>query len=792
MNSLRLTSAGVSICSFVAGTMAAVVLINAEANATDPVRSTWEKSLQDAAFIKDGMDRFRHPQYQFECLGLGGTVMRVGSDGFTRPGAALTQTEGHLKHLPYLSYQYWWDEEGHRHLPFDLRGGYGNELKRGQVTAFRHRLDIATGFIEIDLGIQLDPSAEMSFQSRREMFVTPEGVLVIRVADTADAPEPFRLRVGINRDVRIYLNGGVYDKPHDPWTGEGEGRPQGLVVVANRPNSCTAVLGIALEGGETSVDAKLLELGATKPGQTITFFIAPGSSYESADPATAAWRKAEAAKSRGFEALRQETAQWWKDFYERSAVSLPDPDLQKWFARSTYYLGVFFGNTDVPPGCNGTSIESFAGAICPEYDLPLDQMALLYGNHFNEARRVVGWLERALPKARRNADEGITLHQASVKYTGGAKFGPLMGYDGSIVVPPTPGEGVWAYDDFSGNNAALMALSYVDWSGDDSCEALAKRILRETTEVSIEDLQWRDDFQAYLNKNAPSTVQQAGTLFGLRESIRRGVADPDWAEKADKILIPMADYKGKKLLAVGPGQTLEENSGDSTWLSPVWYYRVVADDDPIVSDSYALFRTSKTGDYIFNNGWMGVIAAKLGHGDDALQWARNFLRPDVTLFDDTCFGEIISDFEDFKKTPEVAAHAALICNLTQMLLDPDKEESITVFPAIPADWEQRGVAFDKLAARGNVLVSAELKTNRVGVTLENRSDNDCFRSLRVRLPKGTTSLRHPEKDVQVKDGWALLPSVKLPAKSTMTFDFEPSKGSQNHPETGAQPPAAAQ
>ncbi|NCA17924.1 MAG: hypothetical protein EBS90_12930, partial [Betaproteobacteria bacterium] len=454
------------------------------------------------------------------------------------------------------------------------------------------------------------------------------------------------------------------------------------------------------------------------------------------EPASVAWKKAEEAKSRGFQALRQETAQWWEDYYERSAVSLPDPDLQKWFARSTYYMGVFFGNTDVPPGCNGTSIESFAGAICPEYDLVLNQLALLYGNHFKEARRVVGWLERVLPRAERYAKEGLTLHQTSVKYSKGAKFGPLMGYDGTILIPPTTGEGIWAHEDFAGNNAALMALN-------------------------VEDLQWRDDFKSYLNKNMPATVQQAGTLFGLRESVRRGVAQPDWAEKAGKILIPTAEYKGKKLLAVGPGAKLEENSGDSTWLSPVWYYRVLSDDDPIVRDSYDLFRTSKTGNYTFNKG--------------CLRWAKNFLQPGVTLFDDTCFGELVADFEDFKKTPEVAAHAAFICNLTQMLLGSDDEKEISIFPAIPREWEKEGVSFQNLACRGNLLVSAEFSADRLQVKLENRSSQGCVRNLRVSLPEGTTRLRESEEGLKIENGWALLSNVKVPAKEIRALTFTASK-----------------
>jgi hypothetical protein len=760
-------------------TLVASLFAGVEASA-DTVNSAWEETIQQAAFVKDGLNRFRHPQYQYECLGLGGTVLRVGPDGFTRPGAVAIKTEGVIEHQPYLSYQYWWDEDGHRHLPFDLSGGYGQNLAPGQVTTFQHHLDISSGLLTIDLGLRAEgvgtdvhQTGTKAFQSHREILVTPEGVLVIRITGAPDATEPFRMRVGVNQKVRVYLNQGFYAKEHAAWTGTGVPKPNGLVVVANRPKSCVAALAIVCEGGDSFIDPQTFLLGATKPGKPVTFYIAPGSSYESADPVALAWKKATTAQARGYDAARRDTAQWWHAFYARSAVNLPDRDLATWYARSTYYLGVFFGNTDVPPGCNGTSIELFAGAICPEYDMVLNQMGLLYGNHFDEARRVVDWLGRALPRAERYAKEGLTLHKVSVKYTGGAKFGPLMGYDGTILTPPTEGEGVWAHEDFAGNNAALMALNYLDWSGDDRYDKLARRILKETTQVSGEDLQWRPDFNAYLNKHMPATVQQAGTLFGLRESVRRGVAEKGWEEMASKVLLPTADYKGTRVLTVGPGATPVENSGDATWLIPLWWYGIIPSEDPLVRDSYALFRTSRTGNYVFNNGWMGVIAAKLHDGDGANRWARRFIQPGVTLFDDTCFGEIVHGADDFRKTPEVATNGSLICNLTQMLLDPDDENTITVFPAIPAEWERQGVAFSNLAAKGDILVSGEFKTNQVRVTLANRSDRNCTRNLRVRLPTGTTSLRQPEQGVRLEKGWAVLPAVSLPAKGKTTIAFEP-------------------
>ena len=754
--------------------MLAASLIAGVAEASDSATRTSQstRTLQQGAFVKDGLAHLCRPQYQYECLGLGGTVMRVGTDGFASPAPGVINTNGWLKHLPYLSYQYWWDEEGHRHLPFELISGYGTNLTPGEVTGFRHHLDIATGFLTIDLGLKVGTN---DFQSHREMFVTPDGVLVIRVTDSSAAPLPFGLRVKTNQKVRIYLDSGIYAKEHEPWTGTNVGKAKGFVVVANRPKSCVATLAIACEEAVSLIDQKSSQAGATTPGRRITFFVAPGSSYENADPVADAWKKAESTRSRGYAAARRETAQWWKAFYARSAVALPDHDLTLWYARSTFYLGVFFGNTDIPPGCNGTSVESFAGAICPEYDLVLNQLALLYANHFDEASRVVGWLERVLPRAERYAKEGLTLHTVSTRYSGGAKFGPLMGYDGTILSPPTEGEAIWAHEDFTGNNAALMTLNYEDWTGNERYDKLARRVLKETTQVSVEDLQWRPDFNAYLNKNMPATVQQAGTLFGLRESARRGVAEKGWAEMAEKILLPTADYKGTKVLTVGPGGNPAEKSGDATWLSPAWYYNVLKCDDPLVKSSYALFRSSKTGDYVFNNGWMGVIAAKLHDGDDAYAWAKKFLQPGVTLFDDTCFGEWVSDFEDFKKTPEVAAHAALICNVNQMLVDPEDENQITIFPAIPAEWERQGVAFNNLAAKGCVLVSGEFSAKKVHVTLENTSDKVCTRDLRIRLPKGTTAVHRPEKGVRVEEGWAVLSAVRLPQKGKVAFNFVPAK-----------------
>lgn len=748
-----------------------------DANVTMP----WPETMRQAAFVKESLGRLYNPHYQYECIGLGGTTMRVGPNGFTKPGAPRIADWGFLKHNPYLAYEYWWDEEGHRYIPFDLAGGYGEHFEPGQITSFRHNLDIRTGLLTIDMDLRADlvwqglfEIGKHAFHTRRELFVTPDGVLVIRVTDSPEATLPFQMRVDVNQDIRIYLNTGIYKAAIANWSRSCVQKNNGAVVLAQRPKTCTATLAIAVDGPDAIADAEKGVLGSARPGTTLTFYIAPGSSYETPDAAKTSWEKAESARARGYEALREETVQWWKRFHDRSSVRLPDQNLTMWYARSMYYLGVFFGNTDIPPGCNAASVESFAGAVCPEFDLPFSHFALLDTNHLDEARGITSWLARVLPRAEKYATEGLTLHKTTVKYSGGAKYSTLMGYDGTVTIPPTEGEGVNAYSDYPGANSAAMALAYIDWAVDGEYDDLAKRILKETTQVSLEDLQWRDDFGGYLNKYSPNAVQQAAAIFGLRESLRRGVAEPAWKEMAGKIILPTAEFQSAKVITAGAGAVPFDGFGDACWLQSLWWYGNTSPDDPLARPTYNMIRRSLTGNYVFNNAWMGVCAAKLNSGDDACDWANRMLQPGVTLFDDTCLGEIVHGTEDFKKTPEIAAHAALICNVTHMLADADGADEIIVFPAIPQSWRRPGVGFAGLAGNGGVVVSAEFTPTGINVILLNRSKKPVVRRLRVSLAEGTTALSKTPAGTEVAAGWAVLSKIEILPGQTIELQFDPA------------------
>ncbi|NQT88205.1 hypothetical protein HQ560_15665 [bacterium] len=762
------------------GIALALLSLNVVAMAATP--PSWDDTLRDAAFVKDGLKRLHNPHYQYDIIGLGGTSLRVGHDGFTNLAAPRISPGGHLRHVPYLAYEYWWDEEGHRYIPFELSGGYGEDSEPGQIVSFRHHLDIQTGLLTIDMDLRaglvrerLHQTAKSAFHTRREIFVTPDGVLVMRLTDSQEATFPFQMRVDVDQDIRIYLNSGIYNKTHVKWRRSVVQKDNGAVVVAQRPKTCTATLAVAVDGPKVIVDPQKGIFGSAAAGKTLVLYTAPGSSYESPDAADAAWKEAQRARKRGYEALRRETARWWKRFHDKSSVRLPDRDLATWYARSMYYLGVFFGNTDIPPGCNGASVESFAGAICPEYDLTFSHFALLYTNHLDEARGITSWLARALPRAERYAAEGLTLHDKTVKYSGGAKYSMLMGYDGTATVPPAKSEAVNAYSNYPGANAAAMALAYADWAVDGEYDEIAKRVLKGTTQVSLEDLQWREDFGGYLDKRSPNTVQQSAAIFGLRESLRRGVAEPGWRDMANKIVLPTADFHGSPVIAGGPGAAPSDGNGDACWLQGLWWYGNISADDPLARSTYDMTCKSLTGNYVFNNAWMGVHASKLNKGNDAHKWVTRMLQPGVNLFDDTCFGEIVHGPEDFKKTPEIGAHGALICNVAQMLLDADSEKTITVFPAIPEAWRRPGVGFTGMAGRGGVIVSAQFTATGINVVLVNRRSKPMVRRLRISLPEGTTAISKAPRGTEVAGGWAVLPNVEILPGQEVQLQLNPTR-----------------
>jgi hypothetical protein len=748
---------------FGASTLINEIAFNNNQAAVDDV---WNGALGAATFNKTGMTRLNNPKFQYQTIGLGGTTMRVDPWGFgyhTAPNAVRD-----YNHTPSFGYEYWWDTSGHRYSPFHIKGGYGDQTEPGTITNFEQNLDIRTGILETKLTLNVGGTV---FNSVRETFITPDGILVIRVKDNG-APTPVKLNLAINEKVEWF--GTYYAGEEDPFvrdaintTNRNSGAIGGVVATI-RQNTSNCAVAVAVESTSTPVvSANSNFYSQTSADGTITFYIAPTSSYNpltTTVPWDHAWNAASGAKASGYDALKSKTANWWNEFLNVSKVSVPDEKVMKLYTQSLYYHGIYFGNGNIPPGCFGTDIYGFFGAVCPEYDLPFSSYAMAYTGRLNETKNIADWVYAVLPKAKEQAVNGVQHHNVFRKYNEGAIYTTLMGYDGTMTIQGEPFEGQNLWQNYPGINSAKMALNYLDYSDDQSFAAAAHDVLESTTYVALEELVMNAR-GFYQDGKAPNSMQQGAALAGFQETVKRGIARPEWISKyTNKILMPQGILNGDTLLSGAVGYNPTVGEGTAPYFYPLWWANVINKHDPRAIRAIDNFKGTFQS-YCFNNAWSGVHAAKIYRGDHSLMWLKNFERPDV-LLDETSFAEN-ADAPGYKYTPEIGAHGAYICNLTQMLMDPDDDAVIDIFPAIPSSWEYKNVSFDKLLAKGALEISAERTMNHMKVTITNNAHSVRNRTMRIKMPR---FLKTTDDNITIENGF-VVQSVSLQPNESNTFEY---------------------
>ncbi len=748
---------------------------------------TWNRQIESSNISKKGMDRLARRSFQGYVIGLAGTTMRVDPWGLASTKNPYTDQDSY-NNKPYLGYEYWWDDSGHRLNPFLLHGGYmlpgDSVIYTGRILDYSQELDISTGKVTTELRLAL---GETEFSSCREAFVTPDGVLVIRIKDKG-APSPFVLNVSVNE--RVEMLGTYYAGEEEPFVKDQEHTFvshdfNGGVISATRSHTALGVLAVAVKGrSAVTITPDCERYGQKRADGTVVYYLSPQSSF-APDRGAEVWSTAlstvRRALSQGYDQLLADTHRWWSDYYQRSAIAVPDEELMRLYVQSLYYHGVYFGKTSIPPGCFGTDIYGFFGGVCPEYDLAFSSFAMAYTNHLEETKNIARWVCDVLPKCKEQATKGVRHHDVFRQYDEGAIYTTIMGYDGVITIQPEPFEGRNLPQNYPGLNAARMALNYLDYSGDEHMKEEIYDVLKSTTAVALADLV-PNGHGGYRDGSIPNCMQEGAVLMGLDQCMKRGIAKPEWVTRfAGKIDYPTGQLVGEVspyyaadpnakagavVLSPGVDSPLALGAGGSTMNYPLWWATVIDKEDPRVV-KFVKNHEATLEFYCFNNGWNGIANAKIFRGDHALMWLRTFTRPDV-LRDETCFSETVYDAGKYN-APEIGAHGAFICNLTQMLLDSDEEDRIDIFPAIPEEWNLRPVSFRDLLATGPMSVSAERNIQGMKVSITNCGSKTQSRLIRVKLPAFMTLEKSSETYKDLSRG-SITYEIKLEPGETHQFE----------------------
>lgn len=131
-----------------------------------------------------------------------------------------------------------------------------------------------------------------------------------------------------------------------------------------------------------------------KPGVPLRIVCATASDFQGGDCLKRAVARVDSCRSGLPERIRKEHLQWWKNYWERSWVSIPDSVIENHYYVSLYTLGSCCRDADFPPSIFGSWITQEVPWWNGDYHLNYNHMAPYYALY--GANR----LEQALPYTR--------------------------------------------------------------------------------------------------------------------------------------------------------------------------------------------------------------------------------------------------------------------------------------------------------------------------------------------------------------------------------------------------------
>ena len=468
--------------------------------------------------------------------------------------------------------------------------------------------------------------------------------------------------------------------------------------------------------------------------QRMEYVYIVASSHDGDDWLDNAKRQVEGAITQGFEQSVFAHLAWWDRFWAKSAVSLPEPDIERQWYLTNYFLGSCSRKGSPPMPLQGvwTADEGFLPPWKGDYHNDLNtQMSYWHymkANHLEEGESFIDFLWGLVPQARRFARQffdapGICL--PSVMSIDGQSLGGWPMYSINLV------NQIWLCQAFD---------HYWQYSGDELfLRVKAYPYFQETAQCVMRWLQPGDDGKLVLplssspeihgnlpeswltpnsNNDLALLLYLFETLSDMAEILGHESERLEWREVLGQL--PELAVNDQHVLMLSPDETLQESHRHLSHMMAVYPLHLMDYHhserhrqiiDASVAQLEQLGRMYWVG---FSFAWMANLYAIQGNGEAALQELQLFLGS-------LCSANGFHLNGDYKQTGVTEMHYrpfTLESNmgwadaLQEMLLQ-NRKGMIRVFPAIPETWKREGASFESFRAGGGVLVSAAIKDGRL-------------------------------------------------------------------------------
>ncbi|WP_251391802.1 glycosyl hydrolase family 95 catalytic domain-containing protein [Mediterraneibacter agrestimuris] len=434
---------------------------------------------------------------------------------------------------------------------------------------------------------------------------------------------------------------------------------------------------------------------------------------------------------KGYQKTFCEHCGWWKSYWEKSSVTLPDKEFEKNWYLTNYLLASCSRKGHYPMPLQGVwtaddgKLPPWKGDYHHDLNTQMSYYSYLKANHLEEGECFIDYLWSMAECGR----------QFSKKFynSKGICIPAVMSIDGK----PLGGWGMYALSPANQLWLCQAFERYYRFSGDKKfLEEEAYPYLSETAEFIMGILEERDGLyylpissspeihddtiEAFLTPNSNYDVSLMRYLFGALGKLADEL-DNGETEKWNAILlkIPELAVNEKNVLMLSPDESLEESHRHMSHAMAIHPLRLLNYEKPeekkIIDATILDLERLGTGYWVgYSFTWLAEFYTIQKNGNGAAYQLRTFWEsccsPNGFHLNGDYKNHGISTFHYRPFTLEGNFCAADV--LQEMLLQSENN-ILEFFPAIPEEWCKEEVAFENFRAERGMLVSAAMNNGKI-------------------------------------------------------------------------------
>lgn len=438
----------------------------------------------------------------------------------------------------------------------------------------------------------------------------------------------------------------------------------------------------------------------------------------------------------GYKVQLDKHKQWWKSYWGKANISLPDPVIEKQWYLDMYKFGSA-ARSNTPPislqavwtADNGT-IPPWKGDYHHDLNTQLSYWPAYSGNHLELEEGFINWLwdnRNTFKKFTKDFFEADGLNVPGTTSLDGAAMGGWSQY------AYTPTASAWLAHHF-----------YLHWRYSMDRDFLEQRAYPWIKDVAIflEDIMekgedgklklplssspeiFNNDARAWFYETTNYDLALIRWTFEKATEMAMELGETDDSKRWQSLLVNLPEYAvdPETGLMYAPGTPAHESHRHFSQMMAIhplgtidWCDGTAA--QKIISNSIQNLENMGTDWWTgYSFSWMANLQARAFDGEGAAKtlriFAENFVLPNSFHVNGEQYNR---GFSKFKYRPfTLEGNFAFAAGVQEMLIQ-SHTGIVLIFPAIPENWKD--VGFDQLRTEGAFLVSAEMESGNVNTVL---------------------------------------------------------------------------